>query len=49
MRAGGGHVRVEGIVENTLKESGTEKRGGKTKILKREGGGGASWVKGSVP
>ena len=32
MREGGG------TVENTLKEGGTEKRGGDTKILKRWGG-----------
>ena len=31
--------------QNTLKGGGTEMRGGKTKILKRE----ASWVKGWVP
>ena len=28
---------VEGTVENTLKEGGTEKRGGETKILKKGG------------
>ena len=39
-------MRVRRTVENTLKGSGTEKRGGETKILKRRGrrwGGGASW------
>ena len=34
-------MRVGGTVGNTLKEGGTEKRGGETIILKR----GASWVK----
>ena len=31
---GGGCVRVGGTVQNILKGSGTEKRGGETKILK---------------
>ena len=38
IRTGGGCVRVGGTVKNTLKGGGTEKRGGKTKILKRRGG-----------
>ena len=42
-------MRVRRTVENTLKGSGTEKRGGETRILKKRGwrwwGGGAScWV-----
>ena len=41
IRVEGGHVKVGGTVWNTLKEGGTEKRGGETKILKR---GGGSWV-----
>ena len=45
IRAVGGSVRVGRTVQNTLKGGGTEMRGGKTKILKRE----ASWVKGWVP
>ena len=39
IKAGGGCVKVVGIVWNTLKWGGTEKRGGSTKILKRGGGG----------
>ena len=35
IKAGGGCVRVGGTVWNTLKEGGTEKRGGEAKILKR--------------
>ena len=31
-------MRFGGTVENTLKGGGTEKRGGKTKILKKGGG-----------
>ena len=34
VRLGGGCVRLGGTVWNTLKWSGTEKRGGETKILK---------------
>ena len=34
--AGEGCVWVRGTVQNTLKVGGTEKRGGKTKIFKRE-------------
>ena len=33
IRAGGSCMRVEGTVENTLKEGGTEKRRGETKIF----------------
>ena len=39
IKAGGGCVKVVGIVWNTLKWGGTEKRGGSTKILKRGGEG----------
>ena len=38
-------MRVGRAVYNSLKGGGTEKRGEKTKILKR----GSSWVKGWVP
>ena len=38
--AGGGCVRVGETVWNTLKEGGTKKMGGETKILKGGGGGG---------
>ena len=44
IRAVGGCVRVGGIVYNNLTGGGTEKRGGETKILKKDGklgGGGA--------
>ena len=37
--AGGGCVRVGETVWNTLKEGGTKKMGGETKILKGGGGG----------
>ena len=40
IRTRGSCLRVGGTVENTLKDGGTEKRGGETKILKR----GANWV-----
>ena len=44
MRTGGGGVRVGGTFK--IPKKGVEqKRGGETKILKRE----ASWVKGWVP
>ena len=39
-------MRVGGIVYNNLTGGGTEKRGGETKILKKDGklgGGGGSW------
>lgn len=39
-------MRVGATVYNTLKASGTEKRGWETKILIGEG---ASWAKGWVP
>ena len=45
IRAGGGCMRVGGVVRNTLKGGGKEKRGRKTKILKRT----ESWVNGLVP
>ena len=38
-------MKVKATVKNTLKGSGTEQRGGDTKILKRE----TSWVKLWVP
>ena len=41
IRAGGGCVRVGGTVWNTLKEGGTEKRGGEAKILKKKGQAGS--------
>ena len=41
-----GYMRVGATVYNTLKASGTEKRGWETKILIGEG---ASWAKGWVP
>ena len=37
IRKGGGCARVGGTVWNTLKEGGTEKRGGEAKILKKKG------------
>ena len=37
IRKGGGCVRVGRTVWNTLKEGGTEKRGGEAKILKKKG------------
>ena len=37
IRAGGGCVRVDETVWNTLKEGGTEKRGRQAKILRKKG------------
>ena len=41
IRAGGGCMRVGETVWNTIKEGGTEKRGGEEKIFKKKGQAGS--------